>query len=258
MFSDGAATSMRDSAAAADVVEWGWLAAGVPSMLIARWSAPPEARERLLAEFHRRLRAGEPIGRRLGGSAAADPLDSRDGRARPLGRLDAARRGRYGDGARAADGDWDRRRRLAPAAAADPERNPDLAQFRRRSLPRRCRARVEPRVEGPADHAFPPHRGDNRRRRDRAPMMGMERDTRRENRAPPQRVSRLVIVMLTEDARRIPVVHRRVPFTVAQFRFAQRYDSSAVNRTSSRWHWKLGAGDWKLEPVRYRSACRES
>ena len=62
MFTDGAATAMRDSAAAADVVEWGWLAAGVPSILIARWSAPPESRERLLGEFHKRLRAGEPIG----------------------------------------------------------------------------------------------------------------------------------------------------------------------------------------------------
>jgi CHAT domain-containing protein len=32
----------------------------VPSILIARWSAPPESRDRLLAELHRRLRAGEP------------------------------------------------------------------------------------------------------------------------------------------------------------------------------------------------------
>ena len=62
ILTDGAAMAMRDSAAAADVVEWGWLAAGVPSILIARWSAPPESRERLLGEFHKRLRAGEPIG----------------------------------------------------------------------------------------------------------------------------------------------------------------------------------------------------
>ena len=53
---------MRDSAAATDVVQWGWLAAGVPTMLIARWSAPPESRDRLLGEFHKRLRAGEPVG----------------------------------------------------------------------------------------------------------------------------------------------------------------------------------------------------
>ena len=62
MLTDGAAMAMRDSAAAADVVEWGWLAAGVPSILIARWAAPPESRDRLLGEFHRRLRAGEPLG----------------------------------------------------------------------------------------------------------------------------------------------------------------------------------------------------
>ena len=62
MLTDGAATSMRDSAAASDVVQWGWLAAGVPTMLIARWSAPPESRDRLLGEFHKRLRAGEPAG----------------------------------------------------------------------------------------------------------------------------------------------------------------------------------------------------
>jgi len=37
-----------------------------------------------------------------------------------------------------------------------------------------------------------------------APRMGMERDTRRESRAPPQRASRLVMVMAEESARRIP------------------------------------------------------
>ncbi len=62
LMTDGAATSMRDSAAATDVVQWGWLAAGVPTMLIARWSPPPESRDRLLGEFHQRLRAGEPVG----------------------------------------------------------------------------------------------------------------------------------------------------------------------------------------------------
>jgi CHAT domain-containing protein len=58
VFSDGAATSMRDGASAADVLEWGWLAAGVPSLLIARWAAPPAAGARLLAEFHKQVRAG--------------------------------------------------------------------------------------------------------------------------------------------------------------------------------------------------------
>jgi tetratricopeptide (TPR) repeat protein len=62
LLTDGAAMSMRDSPAATDVVEWGWLAAGVPAMVIARWASPPESRDRLLAEFHRRVRDGEPIG----------------------------------------------------------------------------------------------------------------------------------------------------------------------------------------------------
>jgi CHAT domain-containing protein len=62
LLTDGAATSMRESAAAADTVQWGWLAAGVPAMLIARWAAPPGSRDRLLGEFHKRLRAGEPLG----------------------------------------------------------------------------------------------------------------------------------------------------------------------------------------------------
>ena len=58
VFSDGGATSMRDGAAAADVLQWGWLSAGVPALLVARWSAPSAATERLLTEFHRALQAG--------------------------------------------------------------------------------------------------------------------------------------------------------------------------------------------------------
>jgi CHAT domain-containing protein len=60
VFSDGSATSMRDGAAAADVLQWGWLAAGVPSVLAARWTAPGASSDRLLTEFYRRLYAGEP------------------------------------------------------------------------------------------------------------------------------------------------------------------------------------------------------
>jgi tetratricopeptide (TPR) repeat protein/CHAT domain-containing protein len=61
LLTDGAATAMRDSPAAADVVQWGWLAAGVPTVVIARWGAPPDSRDRLLGEFHKRLRAGETV-----------------------------------------------------------------------------------------------------------------------------------------------------------------------------------------------------
>jgi CHAT domain-containing protein len=58
VFSDGAATSMRDGASAADVLQWGWLAAGVPSLLVARWSAPPTTGPTLLAEFHKQIASG--------------------------------------------------------------------------------------------------------------------------------------------------------------------------------------------------------
>lgn len=58
VFSDGAATSMRDGAAATDVLQWGWLAAGVPTVLVARWAAPAGSTGRLLAEFHRQVAGG--------------------------------------------------------------------------------------------------------------------------------------------------------------------------------------------------------
>ena len=58
VFTDGTATSMRDGAAAADMVHWAWLAAGVRSVVIARWTPDPDASDALIAEFHRRLRVG--------------------------------------------------------------------------------------------------------------------------------------------------------------------------------------------------------
>ena len=58
MLTDGTSTAMRDGAAAADVVQWGWLAAGAPSIMLARWSSDPEAAQTLLAEFHRHLLTG--------------------------------------------------------------------------------------------------------------------------------------------------------------------------------------------------------
>jgi tetratricopeptide (TPR) repeat protein/CHAT domain-containing protein len=60
VLSDGAATSMRDSAPATPVLEWAWLAAGIPSLVIPRWSVPPPARDRVMTELHTRLQAGEP------------------------------------------------------------------------------------------------------------------------------------------------------------------------------------------------------
>jgi CHAT domain-containing protein len=58
VLSDGAAISMRDGAGAIDAVQWAWLAAGVPALVLARWPADAEAGNALLAELHRRLRDG--------------------------------------------------------------------------------------------------------------------------------------------------------------------------------------------------------
>jgi CHAT domain-containing protein len=58
LLTDGAATSMRDGAAGADVLQWAWLAAGAPSILLARWVGDADASEALLTEFHRQLLKG--------------------------------------------------------------------------------------------------------------------------------------------------------------------------------------------------------
>ena len=59
VFSDGAATSMRDSAPAADTIGWAWRAAGVPSIVMSRWAGDDAAAAAMLAEFYKRLTAGE-------------------------------------------------------------------------------------------------------------------------------------------------------------------------------------------------------
>ena len=82
VLTDGAATSMRDGASAADVVQWAWLAAGVPSVLLARWAADPPASEALLAEFHRRLRGGADPAAAL--DAARRAVRARPGWAAPF------------------------------------------------------------------------------------------------------------------------------------------------------------------------------
>jgi CHAT domain-containing protein len=58
VLSDGAAMSMREGAASAYVVQWAWLAAGVPSIVMVRWAADPGASDTLLTELHRRLASG--------------------------------------------------------------------------------------------------------------------------------------------------------------------------------------------------------
>ena len=59
VLSDGRSTAMIEGAANANAVHWAWLASGVPSIVLARWSTEPAASNALLAEFHRQLVAGK-------------------------------------------------------------------------------------------------------------------------------------------------------------------------------------------------------
>lgn len=58
-FSDGAALSMRDSAAALPPVSWGWRAAGVPTLLVRRWGGVEERSALLLEQFYEQLKGGQ-------------------------------------------------------------------------------------------------------------------------------------------------------------------------------------------------------
>jgi CHAT domain-containing protein len=49
---------MRDGAAAADVLHWGWLASGVSSVVLSRWMTPAAATERLMTTFYEQLQRG--------------------------------------------------------------------------------------------------------------------------------------------------------------------------------------------------------
>ena len=71
VLSDGAATSMRDGAAASGVLQWAWLAAGVPAVVVARWTGEPAASHALLTEFHRHLRSGSDAAAALQAARAA-------------------------------------------------------------------------------------------------------------------------------------------------------------------------------------------
>jgi CHAT domain-containing protein len=71
VMSDGAAASMRDGAAAAETVGWAWRAAGVPSLVMPRWTGDATASTALLGEFHQRVRAGDDPGRALQAARAA-------------------------------------------------------------------------------------------------------------------------------------------------------------------------------------------
>jgi CHAT domain-containing protein len=59
ILSDGGAMSLRDAADEAAAVAWAWRAAGVPAIIMPRWTSEDQSADDLLAELHARLRAGD-------------------------------------------------------------------------------------------------------------------------------------------------------------------------------------------------------
>lgn len=57
-FSDGGASSMRNAASAAPVIHWAWLAAGVPALLVPRWTADDASSRALLTTFYAKMKEG--------------------------------------------------------------------------------------------------------------------------------------------------------------------------------------------------------
>jgi len=57
--SDGAAMAMREAADEVAPVAWAWRAAGVPALVLPRWSTDDTLSDRMLADLHARLRAGD-------------------------------------------------------------------------------------------------------------------------------------------------------------------------------------------------------
>jgi tetratricopeptide (TPR) repeat protein len=60
VLSDGAATSMRDAAAAIGPVRWAWRAAGIPALTLRRWADGHGSANALLADYVARVNGGEP------------------------------------------------------------------------------------------------------------------------------------------------------------------------------------------------------
>jgi hypothetical protein len=59
IFTDGMAMSMRNAGAATPTVQWVWLAAGVPAVVLPRWVTDEAAGEALVTELHARIKAGD-------------------------------------------------------------------------------------------------------------------------------------------------------------------------------------------------------
>jgi hypothetical protein len=78
VLSDPSAMSMRDAADETVLVHWAWRAAGVPALMMPRWSSDATAAE-LLAIVHERLRAGDRPGDALrAGWQAVRRVEPRD------------------------------------------------------------------------------------------------------------------------------------------------------------------------------------
>jgi tetratricopeptide (TPR) repeat protein len=71
ILSDAAATSMRNAADAMPAVQWAWLASGVPTLVLPRWASDDAVNHELLADVHKRLKAGGRAGEALRRAAAA-------------------------------------------------------------------------------------------------------------------------------------------------------------------------------------------
>jgi tetratricopeptide (TPR) repeat protein len=59
IISDGSAMAMRDAADEAATVAWTWRAAGVPALILRRWTSDDALSSTFLADLHARLRAGD-------------------------------------------------------------------------------------------------------------------------------------------------------------------------------------------------------
>ena len=90
--SDGAAMAMRDAADEVGAVGWAWRAAGVPALVLPRWSADDLASTAFMVALHERLRAGDVPDVALQTARARMRSHARDVGAVLLGQLDAHRR----------------------------------------------------------------------------------------------------------------------------------------------------------------------
>ena len=71
VLSDGASAAMRDAAPSADTVRWAWRAAGIPSIVLSRWTVDDAASGAMLKEMYGRLKDGVAPDAALQGARAA-------------------------------------------------------------------------------------------------------------------------------------------------------------------------------------------